>query len=403
MDHAARLAAAADLLADHRDVLEGRPDEGEDPAALEVRGWTRWLLALSDRSLEVIEAGGHAAAWPADAPASLRALLDAARAVVALPAAAERPGSAPRRGETPRKRAQIEAFARVVAPLGSAAKRVIDVGSGHGHLTRDLAERIAVPVLGLERDVTLTARARALSSQASSSGEGPSFAVTDVLRDGLSFAADDCVIGLHACGELGDAMVESVAAAGASLVLVGCCMQKRRAASRRPLCDALAGRHRLDLPRALLGLSNLSAGDDGVEATRTENLAARERRLALHRLLREALGELRLGAEIEGLNRRAAHGSLASLVARAFALRGLVTPDAAAIARAGAWASEHHARTRRLSLPRALLARPLEVLVALDRARFLEERGFVVEVLELFPQSVSARNIALVARRARGA
>ena len=69
------------------------------------------------------------------------------------------------------------------------------------------------------------------------------------------------------------------------------------------------------------------------------------------------------------------------------------------IAEAATWASAHYARARRLSLPRAMLARVLEVFVLLDRALYLEEHGFFVTVGALFPNAVSARNLALVATR----
>jgi SAM-dependent methyltransferase len=292
---------------------------------------------------------------------------------------------------------QVDAFATLVLPLAKDATRVVDVGSGHGHLTREIAERIEHPVVGLERNVGLALRAGRLPSTAS-----PSFAVTDVLADGLPLAEGDCVIGLHACGELGDAIVESAGHWGASVALVGCCLQKRRATFRRPLCALPEHGGALDLPRSLLGLSNLTPGDAGVEATRAENLAGRERRLALHRLL-SADGTLRLGAEIDGLNRRASHADLGTLVARAFALRGLPAPAKSAIDEAGVWARTQHARARRLSLPRATLARTLEVLVLLDRAVYLEDRGFEVAVGPLFPTAVSARNLALIAKRPFGA
>jgi hypothetical protein len=84
---------------------------------------------------------------------------------------------------------------------------------------------------------------------------------------------------------------------------------------------------------------------------------------------------------------------------RAFAARGLDAPPASTIAAAAAWAAKQHARTRRLALPRSLLARPLEVFVLLDRALHLERHGFVVETLELFPSAVSARNLTLLASR----
>jgi SAM-dependent methyltransferase len=401
---AARWEAAARLIADHRDVLDARP--GADvPPVLVTRGWASFLLALTDHELDAFEIAGHDATWPAGTPPALVALAGAAHEVCALPtlAAPSLATEAPpaRRLETPRKRVQIEAFARVIVPLATNAERVIDVGSGHGHLTRDIAERIARPVIGLERNDVLAERARSLPTTAS-----PSFAVVDVLREGLSLGAGDCVVGLHACGELGDAMVESAAASGAALALVGCCLQKRRADVRVPLCGAGADDRRHDalhLPRSLLGLSNLTARDDGVEATRAENLAGRERRLALHRLLSNDGAVLRLGAEIDGLNRRAAQRDLASLVARAFAIRRRPAPSDSAIEEAAAWARAQHAQVRRLSLPRALLARVLEVLVLVDRARYLEERGRDVTIGLLFPAAVSARNLVLASPSNRAA
>jgi SAM-dependent methyltransferase len=378
-------------------VLEGRPggSGGEPPAALVSRGWVSFLLSLDDDELAAIETRGHDADWPRRSPPELTALVDEAREVSALPAfpsLGEQPGPA-RRGETPRKRAQIDAFGRLVAPLAARATRVLDVGSGHGHLTRDLATKLSVPVVGLERDAALASRARELSP-----GASPTFAVTDVLREGLSPTGRDCVIGLHACGELGDLMAAAVAGArGATLALVACCPQKRRQPTRRPLVTGTDLDVQLDLPRSVLGLANLAAREEGVEATRTQNLAARQRRLALNRLLSDGGAPLRTGAEIDGLNRRTAQRDLGVLVARAFGLRGRPVPSRSAIEAAAAWARVEHARVRRLSLPRAILARVLEVYLLLDRAAYLEARGLRVEIGTLFPMSVSPRNLGLVA------
>ena len=382
------LQAVATLLAGHRDVLDARPAEGEVPAALRDRGWAPYLLALDEASLDLLEANGARAEWPgAAAPGSLIELTRAVRRACDV-ARMEAPDASPaRRLENPRKQAQIDAFARVVVPLAATAERVVDVGSGHGHLTRALADRLGQRVIGLERDGALVDRARAIAKDGDAS-----FERTDVLATGLALAPGDCVVGLHACGELGDAMVERASAVGASIALVGCCLQKRRPASRTPLAlsdPALA------LPRSILGLSNLTARDDAVETSRAENLRARERRIALHRLLTEHGVELSLGAEIEGLNRRAAHAELEVLVARAFALRRLTPPSPAAIADAARWAAMHHARMRRLALPRSLLGRVLEVFVLLDRAAYLEARGYDVTVAQLFPIEVSARNLVL--------
>jgi SAM-dependent methyltransferase len=414
-----RLAAAAQLVASTRDVLDARPHDGEPPAPLLARGWSALLASLTDDELATLEVHGLEAAWPARTPASLLTLIAEARAVCAVDAAdaadaaesvnARSPTPQPpalRLRETPRKRAQIEAFARAIVPLASHARRVVDVGAGHGHLTRDLAERLALPVVGLERDPAIVRRAASLPSDAS-----PEFLATDVLRDGLAFEADDCVVGLHACGELGDAIVEAAAACdvagaggargarAAAVALVGCCLQKRRQPARLPLCSDTPHARQLALPTSLLGLSNLTPRDEGVEASRESNLDARARRLALRGMLAQRGLVLSPGAEMDGVNRRTAQRDLASLVARVFAHRGLPAPSAEDVAEADRGSRATYARMRRFSLPRALLGRALEVYVALDRACFLEAHGFEVRVAALFPTAVSARNLVILARR----
>ena len=394
LDLEARFSGVASLIAGARDLLLSRPRDGTPPEPVAARGWAPFLEAMTDDALDALESRGLAAEWPEGAPSSLRALIEEARTVTAMPGLHE--GAVePRRlrvRESARKQLQVDAFTAVVAPLAARSERVVDVGAGHGHLTRAVAERLNRPVLGLERDEQLAARARTLGD------EGATFAVTDVLRDGLPLRAGDCVIGLHACGELGDEMVVQAAACGASIALVGCCLQKRRQTVRRSLSREAGGNDALDLPRATPGLSNLTARDVGVETTRAENLAARARRLALRHLLEEDGAPLRPGAEIDGLNRRVAQGDLPTLVQRAFSARGRPAPHAGAIAAADAWAAVHHARMRRFALPRSMLARALEVFVLLDRARYLESRGYRVTVGELFSPSVSARNLVLVAR-----
>lgn len=350
------------------------------------------LLSLSEEELISIEVNGLSASWPDRTPESLLALVDEVRRVCTVESlvAPGAPAGRIRRRETPRKRAQIDAFVQLVQPLIGGARRIVDVGSGHGHLTRELADRIDGPVVGFERNEALAARARALPSKGA-----PSFVVTDVLRDGLQLSKGDCVVALHACGELGDAIVVRAAEIGVSVALVACCLQKQRANWRSPLCDAGTLGASLDLPKGLLGLSNLTMGDEGVESSRASNVAARERRLALHHLLSKSEGALPFGAEIDGLNRRASHGDLSSLVARAFLLRELPAPSPLAIEASANWARCQHARARRLSVPRALLARAIEVFVLLDRSLYLQERGLQVKFGALFPTAVSARNLAL--------
>ena len=381
---------AAELVAETRDLLHARPLSGHEDEVVAARGWLGFLEGLDEATLVALEVGGLEAEWPTATPASLRDLIDRLRVACTVPSLeANESRRALGLRESPAKRAQIEAFSRVLAPIAARARRVVDVGSGHGHLTRAIASA-SRPTVGLERDARLIETARAIPAE-----NAPEFVVRDVLAEGLPIERGDCIIGLHACGELGDRIVDAGAARGAAVVLVGCCLQKRReevrAPFRRDLGDDVA------LPRALLGLSNLTTREEGVEASRAENLAARERRLALRLLLREHAPMLRVGAEIEGLNRRVAHADLETLIARAFAVRGLAVPSRERVGAAATEAATLHARSRRIGLPRTLLARLLEVFVLHDRAERLRAAGHVVQVGTLFSQAISARNLVLAA------
>lgn len=393
---AQRWDALADAIRRHRAVLDGRPQDEQTPPVFVERGWDGPLTDLSDDELAALEIGGADVAWPARLPLDLLALRAEAAALCELPALPvhEAPPRRLRRREKPRKRAQIEVLAGLALPLAERAGRVVDVGSGHGHLAREVAERIERPVIGLERDPTITARAQALPNAAHLR-----FERGDALEGGLALQAGDLALGLHACGELGDALVIDAAARAGSALLVGCCLQKLRGDVRFALIADRALSPEVALPKSLLGLSNFTPREIGVEATREENIAARERRHALHRLLSDAGPPLRFGAEMDGLNRRAAHGSLDAMVAHAFAMRGLASPGRAAIDEAARWAKAHHDRLRRLSLPRVLLGRVLEVFVLHDRALHLERAGFDVRVGVAFPKEVSARNLTLIAER----
>jgi SAM-dependent methyltransferase len=382
------------LLATHRDVLFERPLVCE--RALESRGWAAPLAALDDLQLARLEEGGLLAPWPASLPADLHEMVARARALTSFPALAAPPTRPLRRRESPRKLRQVAALAREVAALAGESDRVVDVGAGHGHLARELIATLGRPVVAIDRDPRLLAEAARLG--------GPSelsLRQLDVRRGSLGLGPRDCVVALHACGDLSDSIVEEVASAGARLALVGCCLQKRASPTREPLAP-LGELLDLAVPRAVLGVSNVVAGAEGVESTRHENLEARLARVVLLDLLRDVDPTSQLGSELRGLNRRAAHLPLDELIDRAFVVRGWTPPSKQRRVDALERARIRFDRARRLSLPRAVLGRVLEAFVATDRARHLERRGFEVRVVVAFPPEVSARNLLLLAKPARG-
>jgi hypothetical protein len=393
---AARWDALAAVLVEYRDVLEQRMVDEAVPPALVARGFAEPLLALSEEAVIELELGGAQANPPAHLPAGLHQLYAAVGEACALPAlsAASEPTRALRRLETPRKRAQVEALAKLTPPLLQGASRVVEVGSGHGHLAREVAEQIEGPVLGLELDRAISARANDLENRGRLS-----FQAVDVLREGLTLNEGDCALGLHACGELGDTVVTAVAERAKSLLLVGCCLQKQRAERRFALNQERLRAAELSFSSSILALSNLTPREQGNEASRAENVRAREHRIALHALLVQELGSLRFGAELDGIPRRAPLGEFTRMVEAAFRARSLVHPSAKRVEQALSAATVLHSRMRRCALPRLALGRALETFVLVDRALYLEQAGFEVQVGTAFPKELSARNLTLVARR----
>lgn len=387
---------ASALLASVRDVIDERPDGERSPAWSDRRGWTDFLASLSDASVDLAEREGLAAALSTlpDAPDDLAALGRAVQRETALQGLTEGGRVAVETLRTPeRKRAQLAALEPLARGVSAGCARVLDLGSGHGHLTRHLARALDLPAEGWERDDARVAVARSLAPP-----ELARFVIADA-RDG-SVRASDLVVGLHACGALGDHAVSVARDAGAPLVLVGCCLQKRDgpraplAARQEPL------RTTLTLARAVLGLGNARDGDDGIEDDLAVRNAARVHRIALRMLLCDAGLDVAPGEEMRGINRRRATGTLGALVSHAFATRQLPLPDEGSVRRAGEAAERGYARTRRFALARAMLARLIEVWVALDRAESLRQCGYRVSVVQAFDRAISPRNLAVVASRA---
>jgi SAM-dependent methyltransferase len=393
MSCSSRLRDVLDVALPNADILAGRVDDAGAPAWCEARDWSTFLLRLDEASVRHAEAHGlgPVLAASADAPASLRELASDVTRVIELPrlsASSALSGEALRSVKL-RKRTQLEGLLAAVSGMAREAERIVDVGAGSGHFTRLSAALFRRQALGLERN---PARVAAAALHAS---EGVRFEVADATRR-LDLAANDLAIGLHACGELGDSLTRTAGEARCDLALVSCCLQKISSDVRQPLSHIAA---RAQLRKEHLGLSNLTAQPRGVEASIEVTLAARQTRYALGLLLRERGLPVAAGAEMSGINRRRANGGLAEVATLALSQRGLPPASTAELEHCAELAARDYARIRRLSLPRSMLARLVEVLVSLDRAAHLEEQGQQVLVAALFDRAISPRNIGIFASR----
>ncbi len=371
-------------------MLEERVADGVAPSWAVRRGWDTFLLALGEDEIAACERGGAGVVASLEgAPADLVALAREVVAVTAVPAVLPiAPPPEVLHGASQRKSGQVASLVALCRARGFTPRRVVEVGAGAGHLTRALARALQVEAVGLERDAERVGRARSLSSTET----GARFEARVVGHASLALERGDLAVGLHACGALGDVLVEVAARDRVDLILVACCPQKIPGSHRTSL--SLTGRaHGLTIAREVVGLANAFEG--------TPDLEARAVRAALRWILRERGADVRCGAETHGLT-PSGRRTLAVAAERALARRGLAPPSEAEQLEALAVARGEVPLARRRTLPRRLLAAALEVTLALDRARMLEEAGATAEVVALFPRELSPRNIAVVARAGAG-
>jgi hypothetical protein len=383
------------------DIVHTPVESPAPPTWCQQRGWLEFLVALDDAELSASERGGFASllANQPKAPDGLRELAAQVQCCTRLPVL-DTPElllpAAALRGIASRKRGQLAALLGALSPLAGYAERIVDVGAGRGHLARLASELFQRETLALDRNATLLRSGGRRSDERARQVGALSlrFVEANIGEQQLGLRSTDLAVGLHACGELGDRLIVDAAAARCDVALVSCCLQKTSAAQRAPLSSAARG---LDLHRSALGLTNLTPREDGVEASLEENLRAREARLGLRYLLRARGLEVGAGEEMRGVNRRRAQTGLADLASHALALRKLPAPTAAELRCHADAARRDYAVLRRLSLPRNLLARLVELAVVRDRAAALEECGQCVVVAQLFELRLTPRNTVLFA------
>lgn len=381
-----RQEALGAWLAAWRPLWASRPFTGI-PVAWEAQepALATWLRARTEEEVERFE--GAPASHP-EAPPLLRALTRQGEALAGVPALVEgRPGGHPPPGVPGRKWGQVRAFLGLLGPDPRAS---VDWCAGKGHLGRALAAGTGAPVDCVERDAGLCAAGQALADRARLPVR---FWVADVLADpGPAVVRPGRrVIALHACGDLSTRALTLATARGCDgLALAPCCFHRVRAERYTPLVGP-----DLELDRDLL---RLPCSEEVVASARLRRLRRREMllRTVVDHLLREASGRDRY-RNLPSVPDPWLALSTADFVARIAARDGLdLDPSPAAIHQAERAARQRLRQARALSFVRVPFRRPLEVFLALDRARWLAAQGWRVRVGTFCDPALTPRNLALV-------
>tara|TARA_R110002111_G_scaffold108047_1_gene166673 strand:- start:360 stop:1601 length:1242 start_codon:yes stop_codon:yes gene_type:complete len=296
-----------------------------------------------------------------------------------------------------RKWQQITEFAyATTARFDQPTVRWVDWCAGKGHLGRLLAWQGGQSLTCLEHDPALNLAGAELSSAL---GIDATHMDKDVLAADASMLFDnsDSLVALHACGQLHTTLLERVVSRSChQLALSPCCYNRIAGESYQPL-SVVARKARLQLSRDDLGLPL----QETVTAGRRER-EQRDRsmawRLAFDLWQREERGRdeyLSTPSKPLGGTAQGFAGFCHSLAAH----HRLHLADPASWTQLESRGWQRLAQVRNLELVRGLFRRPLEIWLLLDRALYLQDAGYRVQLGEFCAPSLTPRNLLLLAEK----
>lgn len=390
-DVEARFAALDAFLIEHQGLWRPRPfTHRQLPWEAEHPALSQWLRQRSLADAETAHNQPHDLPAPAPFP-QLAAQALALSAVDNLPTVPLEPARPRLNVDVPgRKWQQIEAFGAALS-FAATPTHWLDWCAGKGHLGRRLLHT-GQQLTCLEYDPVLIAAGQALSDH---HGLPVTHRLQDVMAD-VPLSAEHTPVALHACGDLHVRLLQAASAAGCKQLALAPCCYNRISADRY---QALSGPGRASALQ-------LSIDDLGLPLSETVTAGARVRRQRDSSMARR-LGFDRLQRELRGCDDYLPTPSLPSAwLDKPFAdycrelatLKGLSTgaQDWAALEAHG-W--QRLAEVRNLELLRGLFRRPLELWLVLDRALFLSENRYRVEVGSFCEPALTPRNLMVLAER----
>jgi Methyltransferase domain len=293
-----------------------------------------------------------------------------------------------------RKWQQIEAFAGALS-FRQPPEHWLDWCAGKGHLGRRLAQG-GQALTCLEYNPQLVLAGDRLSQRL---GIGATHLQHDVMTiDTLErLNAQHTAVALHACGDLHVQLMRLASDAGcAQMAIAPCCYNRTRSPDYQALSEA-----------GKTSALHLSLEDLGLPLSETVTAGARVRRQRDTSMARR-LGFDLLQRKLRGVDQYLSTPSLpVAWLDKPFAdycrdlaalkdLPAIGQHDWLALEAAG-W--QRLAQVRNLELVRGLFRRPLELWLVLDRALYLQDRDYHVQLGLFCDERLTPRNMMLLAQR----
>lgn len=381
MTAAERLEGLGAFIAQNEGFWRPRPFVGDAlPWASEFPALAAWAKALPEADVERLQEGNLDSGGVPDV---LRALAREARNLCDVPISST---PSPRLTRRPRrvrgrKWEQVRRFGDAALSLPRPT-RWVEWCAGKSHLGRAVSEVSGVGLTALERDPALCEAGRRTGDH------DIRYVAIDVHDPNVLdwIPPGSALLGLHACGDLSDALVRASVARNVSLLAAPCCPH-RNPGEYRPMSTVGAAQSLgLDRPALLLAVAGEHVGSGRELRLRRRGLTWRT---AFSSLVGDGYYSLPSVPDSE------LAGSFANFAARWANREGLTLPntfDEEAVLRS---AADHVRGTRALGLVRAPFRAALELWTVLDRAAWLEEMGREVHVSRFCPATVTPRNLLL--------
>ncbi|MCF5722478.1 methyltransferase [Pseudomonas syringae] len=390
-DVEARFAALDAFLTEHQGLWRPRPFTHRHlPWETQHSELAQWLRQRSLADADSIHNRPHDLPAPAPFP-QLAAQARQLSAVDKLPSQPLTPARHRLNVDVPgRKWQQIEAFGGALA-FKHTPTHWLDWCAGKGHLGRRLLQT-GQHLTCLEYDPALIAAGQALSDH---HGLPAAHRLQDVMAD-VSISPEHTPVALHACGDLHVRLLQLANAVGCKqLALAPCCYNRISADTYQPLSNTgRASALQLSVDDLGLPLSETVTAGNRVRLQRDTSMA---RRLGFDQLQRQLRGcdeYLPTPSLPAGWLDKPFADYCRELASR----KGLSTgQENWAALEADGW--RRLAEVRNLELVRGLFRRPLELWLVLDRALFLAENGYRVEVGTFCESALTPRNLMVLAER----
>ena len=292
-----------------------------------------------------------------------------------------------------RKWQQILLFAEATA---QTSLPVLEWCAGKGHLGRVLAQQFQLEVCSVEWQQPLCEQGAAVAQKLDLKQR---FVCRDVLQHpvGDLFAQQQQVVALHACGDLHRSLlVQAVAAQSQQVDIVPCCYHLQQTADYQPMSKtAQQSALRLSKTELKLAVQGQVTGGERVRRLRQTEMWWR-RAYQLWRA--ELTGDSRY-QPLASVPKHWFSGEFRPFAEWAAAQHQLVLPPDDDGSRFLQQAEPLLLTQRRIELVQHLFRRPLELWLVLDRALYLAEQGYQVQLQQLCEMALTPRNLLISARK----